>query len=129
MSEKKGFTLIELIVAISILTIGILGVVRSLLSTTSVLDTIQTRLLAVQLLTEKAAELEQESRQGGGVVPSERQETVKLLNHDATFSLAIVPIEIEELKDDLIQANLSVTWRGDFTDRQTTVAFYLARQK
>ena len=117
-TKRGGFTLIELIVAISILTIGIVLVVRSFLTASSVLDRIQTRLLAVQLIAEKAVALEQSAKQDDGVQPSESEESVKLLNHDAVLKTKIVPIEVEELKEDLNEVHLSVSWgRMPLNDR------------
>ena len=48
--QRRGFTLVELMVTVSILAVGIVMVLRSFLSISSTLDSGSNRIIAMQLL-------------------------------------------------------------------------------
>lgn len=66
---KKGFTLIEVLLAVSILAIGIVGVLRSYSMSISALKIYRGNIDAVCLLKEKMVEIEQEAVKENGLLP------------------------------------------------------------
>ena len=66
---KRGFTLIEIMLAITILTIGIIGVLRAYIISVNTLEAGQNSIDAVCLLKEKMAEIEQVVMEEGGISP------------------------------------------------------------
>ena len=65
--NKLGLSLVELIVAMSILSIGIVFILRSFLNTISALDTSIYYIKSMNVLQIKAAELELETAVSGGI--------------------------------------------------------------
>ena len=135
----KGFTLIELMVAVSILSLGIVLVVRSFLSITTALDSSRNRIQALQLLETKMTELETKVREGEGALPESKQEEAKINNRDAVLKLEIVPLEVEgfqpkeeeleEAQEVLNEVVLSVFWQEANRDKDAILSTYLITKK
>ena len=66
---KKGFTLIELMLAITILSVGMVGVLRAYSVSVSALEAGQESIEAVYLLKEKMAQVEKDASEEGGIPP------------------------------------------------------------
>ncbi|MDD5596229.1 MAG: prepilin-type N-terminal cleavage/methylation domain-containing protein, partial [Candidatus Omnitrophica bacterium] len=86
MKIARGFSLVELMVAVSILSIGIVMVIRSFLGSAKVINISQNRIAAANFLEKKMAELEEKAFIERGLVPLVSQETVKLNYLDANYS-------------------------------------------
>ena len=65
--SDKGFTLIEVMLAVSILAIGIIGVLRAYATSVDALEVGQENIDAVCLLKEKMSEVEQDALKQKGV--------------------------------------------------------------
>ncbi|MDP3723196.1 MAG: prepilin-type N-terminal cleavage/methylation domain-containing protein [Candidatus Omnitrophota bacterium] len=96
-SVIAGLTLVELMVASSILAIGLVMVGRGLLAASATLDSVEDRLEAIQFLDAKLAQLRQEAESQGGVAAETRSGAVALRHRQATWTLDIVPLEPEAL--------------------------------
>lgn len=94
-----GFTLIELMVTISILSIGIVTVLRSFLNITSALDISSNQINALHLLERKLNQLEEESMRYGGLELKQEQEDIMVGSRVGVLSLETEVLDIEK-KDD-----------------------------
>lgn len=90
-----GLTLVELMVAMSILSIGMVLVVRALLTASVALDSVENRIEAFQFLETQMADLQQQAHEEGGLQPGNRTGTTTLNHRLATWVLEIVPVEFE----------------------------------
>jgi prepilin-type N-terminal cleavage/methylation domain-containing protein len=148
-----GFTLVELMVAVSILSIGIVMVARSFLMATSVLDSSRNSLEAIKFLEEQVAWLIQLEHEEGGVEEGGSTEQVFLGGRPAEWSLEMVlaepPIESEVtdvvaedptggvdeeeetrvFTEDLIEATLRLSWREGHRDTSESWVTYLDLKK
>lgn len=137
--KKKGFTLVELMLAVSILSVGIVLVARSFLSVAAALDSSRNRIQALQLLETKMTELETKVREGQGALPESKQEEAKINNRDAVLKLEIVPLEVEGLKpreekleedkEVLNEVVLSVFWQEANRDKDAILSTYFITKK
>lgn len=93
----RGLTLVELMVASSILAIGLVLVGRGLLTASTALDSAEDRLEAIRFLDAKLAELRQQAQGDGGVEAGGRSGTIELNHRHAAWALEIVPVEPEAL--------------------------------
>lgn len=128
-SGRLGFTLVEMMVAVSILGIGIVLISRSFLNSISVLDTLQNRIGAVYFLGYKMSDLEEESLENNGVKTGETQEEADLGSRKADFKKEITAIDIEEMKDDLNKVKLSLYWTEGNRQKDETLVTYLPAKK
>ena len=128
--NKKGLSLVELMIAVSILSIGIVLILRSFLSSASTLDSMYNRIKAMQLVEIKINDLEQESKEVGGVTARSSQQELELGLRPATEKLEITPLEVEGFKDvNLDEVRVSLSWQeaGKFQD--TILVIYLPEKK
>jgi prepilin-type N-terminal cleavage/methylation domain-containing protein len=93
--STRGLTLVEVMVATSILSIGMVLIVRALLTASVALDSVENRMEAFQFLETQMADLRQQAEQDGGLQPGNRTGTTDLNHRLATWVLEIVPVEWE----------------------------------
>ena len=125
----KAFTLVELMVAVSILAIGIVFIARAMVSNASALATGENRIEAIQFLVSKMAELEEKAREESGIKASHAQEQVSFNNHKATFIQEITPLEDEGLREELNQALLILVWKEGGINKDAALAGYFENKK
>lgn len=123
--RKKGFTLVEIMVALSILGLGVVLIARSFLSTVSVLDSLKYRTIALDFLSSKMNTLEEQSLNDNGIKKTESEEQVFMSNREATFKLQVTAIDIEEMKDSLNIVTLSLNWTEGDKQKYETLITYL----
>ena len=125
--KDSGFSLVELMIAVSILSIGIVVVLTSFLNSASLLDSLQNRIMSVNLLEVKISDLRQKAIEEGGVEPDSSQEEIALGNRSATFKLEIQPLDVEELKDYINEVKLSLSWQEGNKNKNESLVTYLPR--
>jgi len=113
LSRAKGYTFIELMVAISILSIGIVAIYQALLTSLNYQSQLSCRLYALSLIEHKISEI-QKVYSLTGVFPSASHGQVEqvVLDHRAVpFRWAIHPVPVVGL-DGLMGAEVVLSWPG-----------------
>jgi len=126
---KRAFTLVELMIAATILSIGIVMVLRSFLSNASVLDTGGNRIRAVHFLANQMAELELLAMTEGKLEAQSSQEETTLKNRKATFSSEVVFSEDELIAERLSIATLGLSWKETNIERERALGMYFMNQE
>ena len=67
--QHSGFTLVEIMLTITILTVGIIGILRAYATSINALEVSRDTVDAVCLLKKKMAEIEQAAIEEGGISP------------------------------------------------------------
>jgi prepilin-type N-terminal cleavage/methylation domain-containing protein len=140
MKIKEGaFTLVELMVTVSILAVGIVLVLRSFLSISAALDSGSNRIIAMQLLEEKMNALEQKAKEDAGVFPETKEEQARIGNRNAILKLEVVPlstpefgIEVQEEdkdKDKINEVKLMLLWKEANIDKDSILITYLKNKE
>lgn len=128
-TQNRSFTLIELIVAVSILSIGIVLIARSLLSASSALDTGQNRISAIRILESKMNELELKEIEEAGIAPQEERQQISVNLRPADFTSIVEPVDIEELKNGLNEVKLRVGWQESGKEKDALLFGYFKNKK
>ena len=105
--KKSGFTLVELIIAASILAIGLVIIMRSFFTAENAITATQENFLAMKLLQNKASELEFNVYREKGYLP---QDTTKYL--DLGVKKGIYTLKTLNLKKDQEKKNDKVNNSG-----------------
>ena len=128
---SRAFTLVELMVAVSILACGIALVVRSFAAIAAALDNCDNRVAAVQFLENKMGEAELQEREEGGISESEEQSSVQLGNRAAQYVRRAVLVEYPEQdeEDAFIEDTLTVNWKEGNKEKNAVLAAYFKRKK
>lgn len=120
-------------VAVSILSIGLVLVIRSFLTCSGALDSMQNRLKAAQFLEGKMSEVELKAKEEDGVQVEDKQEEVTLGNRKATFKTEIIASQIEEseeaVKEPLDEARLSLFWTESGRNKDEVMSSYMENKK
>ena len=127
--KRKAFTLVELMIASTILSIGIVMVLRSFLSSASVLDTGENRIMAAQFLEQKMAGLEEEAVKNGEIDPLNSEEQLLLNNRKAVFTTEIAHLEDEAIAEKISLATLTLSWREAGKERKKELSTYFRNQE
>jgi len=129
MKIARGFSLVELMVAVSILSIGIVMVIRSFLGSAKVINISQNRIAAANFLEKKMAELEEKAFIERGLVPLVSQENVKLNYLDASYSSEIAVIDVEKMAQYLSEAKLSLGWKEGAIGQNAVLGTYFKNKE
>ncbi|MCP4651353.1 MAG: type II secretion system protein [PVC group bacterium] len=145
LNTKQGFTLIELIVAVSILTIGLVMVLRSLIFVVSALDIGTNDVKAVQILEGRISELQLERKADPEASLEAIHEEIMLNNRPAILTTEVTVLEYEELEELVVESEefgeedeeeeeeekylvsevkLKLTWHQEGKERDLTIGTY-----
>jgi type II secretion system protein I len=131
MSTKNGFTLVEMMIAVSILAVGITLVLRSLLSSTAALDSIEGRVAALSFLENSMDALEETALKGGEISAGNHEEETMLGNREAVFKSEVSEADAGASKDSLgiDEIKLSLCWQEGGRDKDAVLVAYLPHKK
>ncbi|MBU1122116.1 MAG: prepilin-type N-terminal cleavage/methylation domain-containing protein [Candidatus Omnitrophota bacterium] len=137
MNKRKGFTLVELIIASSILAIGIVFISRSFLTMVGALDTSYNRIKAIQFLDDKMSQLRLEVLEKKYIEQYQEQEQIQIGNREAKFKLNVEVLDLEDemtLQEEIEAqiekgetiniAQLSVSWSQEYREKEMSVSTY-----
>jgi len=127
---RKGFSLVELMVTVSILSVGIVGILRSFLTSASSLDSMSNRIKAYQILDTKMNEFEQKSIEEKGLSKGDIEEKITLLLRPAQVKAQITPLEIEGSDEVLLnEVKITLGWNESGKYRDATLSNYLPKKR
>jgi prepilin-type N-terminal cleavage/methylation domain-containing protein len=98
--KNAGFTLVELIVAASILAIGMVLVTRSFFTSQDAIRVTQDKFMAMQLLESKAGELELKVYKAKGYVPQDTRKELDFGVKKAVYTLKALNLKKNEAKEE-----------------------------
>ena len=126
--RKDAFLLIELIVAVSILSIGLVMVLRSLLTASSASNIIADKIAAIELIETRLAEVEELAAQGS---LKDGDDTADVLVGDrkAQMSLRISPLGTENEKEETKMIDASASWKSGGKDMDEKLETYIKNKK
>ena len=113
--RRDGFLLIELIVAVSILSIGLVLVLRALLAASAASDIIAGKIAAIELLETRLSDLEEMAEQGA-LKNGEDNTEVLLGGRKAQMSLKISPIGASDDKEEIKMIDAKISWKSGGKD-------------
>jgi prepilin-type N-terminal cleavage/methylation domain-containing protein len=129
MIAKKGFTLVELMVAVVVTAVGMVGVLSALNQCAVVMATSERQITANYLLNQKMWETQEMSRTGElalGKASGIFEAPYGDFNWTRTISEFPESFgnESETLKKYLVEENVTIGWQRRGTDRGLTVVAY-----
>jgi len=121
-SKNKAFTLLEVMLAVSILSIGLVAVVRSYTTSLHALRVSKDYLVANLLLEEKIWQKQEEKIRLGGVMPEDQDD-----KFNSPFDNFSYKINFEEEGDLplLYKSTFEVSWQKRNQKRSTSCLLYL----
>jgi type II secretory pathway pseudopilin PulG len=124
--QRKSFSLLELMIAITILSVGIILVIRSFLGSSTALDVSYNRTQAVKFLDNKLADLENKAfLEKGSVKVSSSKEETSIGMRKAVFSSEIYNLDTDSEKKYLNEVNYSLAWKEGNIEKNEIIATYL----
>jgi len=109
--KASGFTFFEIMVAVAVLAVGIVGIYQAFFISLDYVQHVSLRLYANILLDNKASELQKGFRTSGALSFEEilREEKITVNNRPVDFSFGIDLKNVDDLKQ-VFQADLKVYW-------------------
>lgn len=128
--KKKAFSLIELMVAVSVLSIGIILVARSFLSASNALDTIENKISAIGILEIKMSDIEERLLEPDAKFEPVKEDIV-VNNRKGIFAADIqnIPIGKAEDNNSINKITLNVSWKEGDRSNDETLATYVRSEK
>jgi len=129
---REGFTLVELMVAVSILASGIALVVRSFSSIAAALDNCDNRVAAVRFMAAKMAETELREKEEAGVAEAEEENSLQLGNRAAVCINRAVVVDNPQADEEdisLVEDILTVSWKEGNKNKNAVLAAYFKPKK
>jgi len=128
--NRKGFTLVEVMLAVAILGIGLSVIANSYLTALRGLTATQNNIQAVLLARQKLNDLEALSIIKKGLDPFSESDTLKSQGKDYNYSLNVTEIdESENLRENLVRACLSYSWQEQNALKYVKFGTYFLRYK
>jgi Tfp pilus assembly protein PilE len=134
---RNSFTFIELMIAASILAVGLVFILRSFLSVVGAIETSSNKIKAVDILESRMSEIEQIVGENKYIEPRQDQVEIELEGRPADLSVLVEQLvfeeeitlqeEIEEkvvLEEVINKVALTLTWKEDNRERDQTLATY-----
>jgi type II secretion system protein I len=122
---KKAFTLVELMVTVSILAIGVVMVLRSFLNSACSLDFVSNKIEAVGVIERRINELQFEAIQENGLGAFAASQEAKVGGRRAELKTEVSPSAVEGLNE----ARLDVSWRQEDKNKNEALVAYFKKKE
>jgi prepilin-type N-terminal cleavage/methylation domain-containing protein len=136
--KNAGFTLVELIVAASLLAIGMVLVTRSFFTAQDALRATQDKFIAMQLLESKAGELELKVYKAKGYLPQDTQQELDFGVKKAVYALKTLNLKKDKAKeesdkkkkkDSFSEVELRVSWDDHGKSKHESLIIYFENKE
>jgi prepilin-type N-terminal cleavage/methylation domain-containing protein len=127
-NRDEGFSFVELMVAVVILSVGLVFIIEGFIVAAGAMNTSSIRIQLVPILESKMYELELSAEENNGIERGTSEGEFLLDSRSASWNLEITGVEKEEeldLSDDLNEVKLEVSWQEKNLPRQIQVLTYL----
>lgn len=119
-------TLVELMIAVSILAIGIVAVLRSFITCATAFSAANYSILALSNLSSQMSALEVRALEEAGLSAESQDEELQMDSRAAKMETRITPLEGGE---DLMQAGVVISWLQDNKEASRSLFTYLKKKK
>ncbi len=128
--KRSAFSMIELMVTVSVLSIGVILIARSFLTASGALSSCESRIVALSFLESKMAEVEERAFNGEENFASPN-ESVLINARTATFASSSQDMKIGEDEDGLFvnKVILNVSWREANKPQEEDLGTYIEIEK
>lgn len=123
-------------VAVSILSIGIVFILRSFINMVSALDISAAQIEAIQLLDSQACVLEEQLKQEKEFVFEGEEKVVKIGVREARQKIEVTLLELERAEEEQEQEELTiheltmtVAWKQGYKDKKMILSTYICSQQ
>lgn len=123
-------------VAVSILSIGIVFILRSFINMVSALDISAAQIEAIQLLDNQACVLEEQLKQEKEFVFEGEEKVVKIGVREARQKIEVTLLELERAEEEQEQEELTiheltmtVAWKQGYKDKKMILSTYICSQQ
>ncbi len=112
MPDKKGYTFLELMVTVTILSIGIVGVYKVLITSLDYQRQLSCRLYATNLMEHEIALLENQFKANGEFPDKENGKVVEVLldRRSVLFEFSLEPATLESNLAGLLPVRITLSW-------------------
>jgi len=125
-SKNKGFTLLEVMLAVAVLSLGLVMVVRSFATSLRAIKISHNFLVANLLLEERIWHKLEEERRTGGIIPDEEQGEFAPPFEDFGYKISF---EKQEDLPSLYKSTFEVFWQQRKSEWGTACVTYLRRKE
>ena len=126
---RAGFTLVELMIAVSIFAVGSVFVLRSFLSSASALDMLSNRVKALTIAQSRIDTLEEQAVKGELKISARTEEKVAINNRSAFLETEVQELsEIDWPKKEL-KADVLVRWEEAGREKDVSLACIIKNRK
>ncbi len=130
--SNKGFTFVELMVTVIVLTVGLVLIIQGFITAAGALNSMQNNIQAVRFLDAKMQELEASAGKDNGIKRGNSEGRFPFGAKDFNWNLEVIGVEKEEeldLSEDLNEARLKVVWQEKGLPKDLSAATYLRNKK
>ncbi len=128
-SHAVGFTLVEVLITIAILSVGIVAVLTCFQRSLSALDRTKDRMCATELISSKFTELEQEMQRDETFIPVDGKGGAECAGRNFRWKQEVAQVaELADGSGDLLEINLTV-WRKEQPDLRYCQSVYVRVEK
>lgn len=134
-SKIKGFSFVELMIAIVVLAVGFVFIIQGFIIASDALNTSQIRFQILPFLEAKMSEIEISADEDSGTTRTSASGDLPLTSRNASWELKILGVEEPgdseeiDLSGDLNEVSLRVSWQERNASRDILVATYLKNKK
>ena len=126
---RAGFTLVELMVAVSVFAVGSVFVLRSFLSSASALDMLSNRVKALTIAQSQMDTLEEQAVKGELKISVRTEEQVALNNRSALLETEVQEFSETAWQKKVLKADVRVRWEEAGREKDVSLACFIKNRK
>lgn len=131
--NKKSFTLIELMLSVTILTIGVTMILKSFFTVTSALNHIGNKIIALRFLDAQMAHFHEKALNRENILEGETPAAVELKKNGFQWRAYLSPVFYSKLDEEeegveikgLKEVRLVISWKEANRDKEEALSAYL----